>query len=412
MAKQESAQDNSSLVFPAFTDFTGKEFHNASFRGAVFEGKVIFQKARFTGVTDFSGATFKGPSDFSEADFNGDVIFRQASFHEPAKFNKAEFRASADFATANFKHDAHFSGTGFRGSTNFGECEFHAWGLFDSSRFDGSMTFSQSIFFGSANYNAVEFATDADFVKTRFIAFADFQKAHFRGRALFQNASVECKALFRQAVFSQEANFSDCRFTHPVNFANADFHAAALFDRVIFMQFVDFSNAHLADSFLLVPPHGSEGLAPEMRFESVSIDHPERVLFSNISFEKITLMGTGLRGIRFEKPRWPRRGLFTKRAVVYDEIQKEKPDPVKLAQLYEDIRANLRAAGTTSELGDLFYSEMEVRRTQRRAGADTFYFLRRYFSLYTLLWLTCGYGRRPLRAAITVAIVAALVYFR
>jgi uncharacterized protein YjbI with pentapeptide repeats len=412
MAKQELAHDNKSLVFPPFTDFTGKEFHNASFRGAVFEGKVTFQKVRFTGVTDFSGATFKGPSDFSEADFQGDVIFGQATFREPAKFNKAEFRADADFATANFKHDSHFSGTEFHGNTNFTGCEFHAWGLFDSSRFDSSVTFAQSIFFGSANYNGVEFVTDADFAKTRFIAFADFQKAHFRGKALFQNASVECKALFRQSVFSQEANFTDCRFTHPVNFATTDFQAPVLFDHVIFMQFVDFSKAHLADSFLLAAPHGSAGLSPEMRFESVSIDHPERVVFSDISFEKIMLIGTGLRGIRFENPRWPRRGMFTKRAVVFDEIQKEKPDPTKLAQLYRDIRANLRAAGTTTDLGDLFYSEMEVRRTQRRPGADSFYFLRRYFSAYTFLWLTCGYGRRPLRAAITAAIVAALVYFR
>jgi hypothetical protein len=122
-------------------------------------------------------------------------------------------------------------------------------------------------------------------------------------------------------------------------------------------------------------------------------------------------MGTALRGIRFENPRWPKRGLTKKRAVVYDEIQKDKPDPDKLARLYQDIRANLRAAGTTSDMGDLFYSEMEVRRKQRRSGPDRLHFLRRYFSPYTLLWLTCGYGRRPLRAAATVALVALLIYF-
>jgi uncharacterized protein YjbI with pentapeptide repeats len=294
----------------------------------------------------------------------------------------------------------------------FANTEFHAWGLFDSARFVSTITFHESIFFGSANFTDVEFVTDADFSKCHFIAYADFQKSRFRAAALFQNASVECKMLFRQCLFTREANFSDCRFTHPVNFASADFQAPALFDRVIFVQFVDFSNAHLADSFLLVPPKGIEGLAPEMRFESVSIDHPEKVRFSNISFERITLMGTRLRGIRFENPRWPRRGLTKKRAVVYDEIQKEKPDPSKLSQLYRDIRANLRQAGSTSDLGDLFYSEMEVRRKQRRTGSDSLYFLRRYFSLYTLLWLTCGYGRRPVRAGITAVAVLALLYFR
>jgi len=412
MAKQEPAYDNSSTTFPPFTDFGGKEFHNASFRGVVFKGKVGFQKTRFTGITDFSGAIFEGPSDFTEAQFSGDAIFRQATFGEPAKFNHCDFAGKADFATARFAHDAHFSHTVFRGDAEFGNAQFHAWGLFDSSRFESSMTFEESVFFGSANFTAVEFATDARFGKARFIAYADFQKARFHSRALFQNASIECKTLFREVKFAKEANFTDCRFTHPVNFALADFQASATFERVIFMQFVDFSKAHLADSFLLAPPRGNEGLAPEMRFESVTIDHPERVLFSNISFEKITLMDTRLRGIRFENPRWPKRGLFHKRAVVYDEIQKEKPDPAKLAQLYRDIRANLRMAGVTTDLGDLFYSEMEVRRKQRRAGADPLYFYRRYLSPYTLLWLTCGYGRRPLRAAITALLAGGLLYFR
>ena len=412
MAKQEFAQDNNGLVFPPFTDFTGKEFQNVSFRGAVFEGKVTFQKARFIGNTDFSGATFKGPSDFTEAEFEGRVAFQSATFTEPAKFDKVCFKADADFTSADFKHDAHFSGAAFRGNAAFTGSEFHAWGLFDSSRFESEIRFKNTTFFGSANFTAADFARDADFEKTRFIAYADFQKAQFHGKALFQSASIECKTLFRGVVFAQDANFTDCRFTHPVNFASADFQAALVFDRVVFKQFVDFSGAHIADTFLLAPPQGEEGLAPEVRFESVVIDHPDRVLFSNISFEKITLMGTQLRGVRFESPRWPRRGLFKKRSVVYDEMQKEKPDPQKLAQLYKDIRANLRAAGTTTDLGDLFYSEMEVRRKQRRAGTDSFYFIRRYCSPYTLFWLTCGYGRRPLRIAITAAIVLALVYLR
>jgi len=95
--------------------------------------------------------------------------------------------------------------------------------------------------------------------------------------------------------------------------------------------------------------------------------------------------------------------------VVYDEIQKEKPDPQKLAELYRDIRANLRQAKTTGDLGDLFYSEMEVRRKQRRGPHDRLYYLRRYCSPYALLWLTCGYGRRPWRA-LAAAGAAALIY--
>src|SRR5205823_2517553 len=183
-----------------------------------------------------------------------------------------------------------------------------------------AITFEDSTFFGSANFTAAGFMTDAAFGNVRFIAFADFQKSRFRGRALFRNGSIECKTLFREVDFARDADFTDCRFTHPVNFSATQFHAAAIFDRVIFLQFVDFSRSHLSDSFVLAPPTGVEGLAPEMRFESVTIDHPEKVRFSNVSFEKITLMGTHLRGVHFENPRWPRRGLSKKRAVVYDEI--------------------------------------------------------------------------------------------
>ena len=139
--------------------------------------------------------------------------------------------------------------------------------------------------------------------------------------------------ILRKARFSKAADFADCRFTHPLNFNTAEFAEDANFDRVIFLQFVDFAGAHLADSFVLSPPQGSDGLAPEIRFESVVFDNPTKVRFKTISFEEITLMGTNLRGIWFENPKWPRRGLFksTKRAVVYDEIQKETPDAQKLA---------------------------------------------------------------------------------
>ncbi len=411
MTRHVEGEDYSGATFPPFTDFTGRTFHDASFRGALFEGKVIFQKTRFSGNIDFSGAIFKGPSDFTNTVFAGDATFRNAVFTEPARFDNVAFQGCADFGEVRFCHDSHFSRASFAGEADFSKTEFHAWSLFNSSRFASAMTFAETRFRGSANFAEVEFATDVEFGRAQFIAFADFQKSRFDGRARFRNASVECKTLFREASFALEADFTDCRFTHPVNFAAAQFKGPAVFDRVIFRQFVDFKDAHLFDSFLLAPPEGAEGLAPEIRFENVVIDHPEKARFSNISFEMITLMGTRLRGIRFENPNWPKRGLTRKRAVVFDEIQKEKPDPDKLARLYRDIRANLRASQTTKDLGGLFYSEMEVRRKQRRSGPDSLYFFRRYLSPYTLFWLTCGYGRRPLRALISAGI-AAWIYFR
>jgi hypothetical protein len=249
------------------------------------------------------------------------------------------------------------------------------------------------------------------FDAVRFIAYADFTRAQFRGKAQFHGASIECKTIFSEVVFHREADFTDCRFTHPVNFKSAEFRSDARFERVVLLQFTDFTNARFCDAFLLSPPSGSQGLAPEIRFESVTLVKPQEVRFSNISFEKITLMGTALRGIRFDNPRWPMLGVFRKRAVVFDQIQKEKPDPQKLAALYRDIRANLRAAGIGSDVGDLFYSEMEVRRKQRRTGRDPFYFVRRYLSPYTLLWLTSGYGRRPIRLVVTAAAIGLFYYY-
>ena len=382
--------------FVQFSSFDGKVFHNADFKDAQFADKVTFRNAQFTGRTDFRGAKFKGAGDFTGARFQGAV----------------------DFSGADFNHDAHFSEAEF-GDSNFSNVTFHAWALFNKSRFESGMTFQGASFRGSANFTGVDFTSDADFRKARFIAYAHFPDAVFHGKALFGRATLECKTIFRNAKFLKEADFSDCRFTHPVNFSSAEFAAAAIFDRVIFLQFVDFKDAQVKDAFALSPPQdldcalprlrfaGSEGLAPEIRFESVNLAQPDKVSFSNISFEKITLMGTNLAGIRFENPRWPLKGLLnsTKRAVVFDEIQKDKPDPQKLAQLYKDIRTNLKKAGTARDLSDLFYSEMEVRRKQRRGENDSLYFLRRYFSPYTLFWLTCGYGQRPLRiiAAITLA---------
>src|SRR5262249_51570338 len=161
-------------------------------------------------------------------------------------------------------------------------------------------------------------------------------------------ARLECKTIFRDADFSGDADFSDCRFTHPVSFSGAQFAAGAAFNRVVFLQFVDFFRSSLANDFILSAPKGSESLAPDIRFGSVVTGKPDGVRFSDISFQKITLMGTNIRGIHFENPHWPIKGVLqsTRRSVVYDELQKDKPDPQKLAQLYRDIRANLKAAGT------------------------------------------------------------------
>lgn len=374
----------------AVASFDDKTFDNAMFRGAEFPARVTFRNCRFNGKTDFSGAKFK------------DVV----------EFTGSQFLGEADFSGVDFGHNAVFSGAQFAARSDFSNSVFHAWGLFNKSSVKAEAVFAGTRFNGSANFSEVEFAADADFRESRFITYADFHNAGFSGKAEFANASIECKTIFREATFSKDADFTDCRFTHPLNFSGANFQAAANFDRVILLQFTDFKEARLHDSFILSPPNGSQGLAPEVRFESVTLDQPAMVRFQNISFEKITLMGTNLRRISFENPKWPRRGLFqfTKRAVVYDEIQKEKPEPQKLAQLYRDIRVNLKKAGTTADLGDLLYSEMEVRRKQRRGASDSLYFFRRYLSPYTLLWLTCGYGRRPLRAAIVVGL-AALAYW-
>jgi uncharacterized protein YjbI with pentapeptide repeats len=393
--------------FPPLTSFDGKVFHDADFRDAEFVDRVTFRNAQFTGRTSFQGAKFNGVADFTGAQFQGDVDFSGALFAEPLRFDKIRFAGKTNFSGVDFQHDAHFSETEFAGDSNFSNATFHAWSLFDKSRFEGAMTFQGTCFKGSANFTKVDFATDADFRKARFITYADFPYAIFQGKALFTGASLECKTIFRNARFFKEANFTNCRFTHPVNFSSSDFAADATFDRVLFLQFVDFKDARLGDSFVLSPPEDSQGLAPEIRFESANLVQPQKVRFSNISFERITLMGTNLGGVIFENPKWPLKGWLgaAKRAVVYDEIQKEKPDPQKLARLYQDIRTNLKKAGTTRDLGDLFYSEMEVRRKQRRGDRDSLYFLRRYFSPYTLFWLVCGYGQRPLRiiGAITLA---------
>jgi uncharacterized protein YjbI with pentapeptide repeats len=402
----------STTAFAPFTSFDGKDFHNADFKGAEFVDKVSFRNARFTGTTDFRGARFNGVGDFTGAQFLGDVDFADAAFTEPLRFDKIIFAGRTNFSGVHFRHDAHFSEAEFAGDSDFSKATFHAWGLFNRSVFKAGMTFEGAQFLGSGNFSEVDFASDADFRRARFVAFADFQAAKFQGKADFTAASIQCKTIFRNALFSKDATFSDCRFTNPVNFAGANFAAAAVFERVVFLQFIDFASTHFNYSFILSPPEGSQGLSPEIRFESVVLANPEKVRFSNISFEKITLIGTNLRGIRFENPRWPRKGLLksTRRAVVYDEIQKGAPDPQKLAELYRDIRANLKKAGVTADLGGLLYSEMEVRRKQRRGASDSLYALRRYFSPYTLLWLTCGYGQKPLRLAV-VAGAAALAYW-
>lgn len=389
-ANSDKKQTMGKAAFEGMTNFDGKDFNDADFSGAEFSDKVTFRNAKFTGGANFHGAIFKGVADFTGARFLG----------------------QADFSGADFNHDAHFSEIEFSGNSNFSNTAFHAWALFSKSRFGHNLSFHGANFRGSARFTEVDFAADADFGNARFIAYADFPDAVFHGKALFAGANLECKSIFRNTDFAGAADFSGARCTHPINFSAAVFGGAAVFERIVFLQFVDFKDAQLKEGFVLSPPEGSEGLAPEIRFESVTLAHPDKVKFSNISFERITLLGTNLAGIHFENPKWPLKGVLNsaKRCVVFDEIQKDKPDPLELAQLYKDIRANLKKAGTTGDLGDLLYSEMEVRRKQRRGENDRLYFLRRYCSPYTLLWLTCGYGARPLRAIAAITLAGAVFW--
>lgn len=338
-------------------DFTRFVFPEANFSGARFTRAADFREATFTQDADFRGATFTQAAKFFGATFTGAAHFFGAKFKGQVSFEACRFRAGVDFQRARFGDEADFVETEFGGNELF---EYYS--PLKTADFKGAATFFEAIFGGKVYFAA-----------NRFAGPVDFARAHFADAGIFSSRSLAPGRRPEAATAGEE---QAARLTGEPS------RSETLADGV----------PPAATRRAEVP--GSEEAPPEICFEDVFLDRPERFRFENFSLERTTFVGTNLRQMRFHNPRWPRKG---RRVALYDELRPNPADPEMVRLLYRDLKANLEDARDWVAAGEFYYAEMELRRKAPRSGKDPWRWLRRYFSPYTLYWLAGGYGERPLR---------------
>ncbi len=309
------------VIFPEDTDFSGKEFVNANFREAEFRGRADFSGAVLGGATNFFLAKFReaavfsrarldGEARFSSVEFGGAAYFTRAVFSGSAVFFKARFDAEASFLEAEFHGPAHFVRGKFSGRAEFAGAEFQQVADFHWASFSGETSFAQTVwggndtltygsparpsFLGAASFFEANFGGKTYFAGNRLAGAVDFVRAQFAGAVFFTSRPLRPGVLPEPREVGKEAA------------ENAHEPAELLVGRT-----TEGEEQH-------APAASKEEQAPELCFEEVFLEQPQRVRFDNFDLRRTTLAGTNLRHAGFHNCRWSRkRGRFA----VYDEVK-------------------------------------------------------------------------------------------
>jgi len=356
-------------------DFRGTFFSEAvRFTGELWQAN--FSEARFQGAADFSQARFQGATGFSEATFLGEANFFKARFQGGASFSGATFLGEAYFYSATFQGAAIFWGARFQGEANFSWARFQAKALFESSRFE----------------------SEARFIHTRFRKEISFKRSRFAGTVYLEHIDLWGTVEFEKAEFGSGVFF------------RGPFHV---------VPYAPLTDKEEGKKVLRAEAR-REPIPPELRFENVLLEEPEKARFEELDLRETTFGGTNVRPIEFRNVKWPQTVWFARLAAsarmarwvgadrwerlvgffghntAADEVRLTKAggdekQTERARRVCRDLKASLEDQRDYADAGDFYYAEMELRR--RQVGPVR-------WLLYWVYWLVCGYGEKPLRALV------------
>ncbi|HHT9157143.1 MAG TPA: pentapeptide repeat-containing protein [Candidatus Tripitaka californicus] len=321
------------------------------FSEATFYERADFGGAKFSGEADFRGAKFSKWAFFGEAKFSKVADFQRATFSKEAVFIKATFSEWAVFIEATFSEGAGFSGATFSGGAYFGEAEF-------SERAD----FSRATF------------SEGDFVGTTFSKGANFNDAEFRKRVRFQ--SLELGNERRPVLLGPGSSFKYTRFLGEVVFQNVDLsHCSFLhssIDKVDF-RYCEFGKEE--KSFFIFPPRKQNVLRDELEAdEAVGAGLKPAPTVDELDGDEDVEKNLSETDTRF----FPFTSFRVRMTKGEEKLREEKYEPVR--RLYLELKRKMYGW-----LG------------------------RNILSLEALYW-TSGYGERPKRASIVLALLVLVAF--
>lgn len=416
----------------------------ANFREATFTGDADFNRTTFNDFTNFYLATFNGHGGFHEAIFNGDADFNRATFG-----------------------DVGFRGAIFRGYARFRGATFSGYAAFDRAAFDGDADFGRTLFGAAAGFSA-----GAGFRATKFSGDAGFRGAIFSGQAAFTGATFNRIANFNATTFEtahqlgplvvgERLILDNCLFTERVNIeaatsvlsALATTFAGGVHLRVrwaeIALDDADFARAStlsaattwrlqsdLSPACIVDSRHIE--LEPRPRLITLRGAHVAALSLSDVDLRACRFLGAhGLESMTIEAScRWPRtpptRRCHIPRETIADEhhlrgaswheASTQTPDwldgrggsqmlqPAQIAALYRALRKGREEGKDEAGAADLYYGEMQMRRHRSSSVASDRERTRARIDRPILhgYWLLSGYGLRPTRALVSLAVTLLL----
>ena len=106
-------------IFQHKADFSLADFQDAvHFSNAVFQSQLICDATVFRYGINFDNTTFIGEANFTLATFQGEADFEMADFEDQADFEGAIFNSKVDFGSATFQRAAIFYGAQFSKNTD------------------------------------------------------------------------------------------------------------------------------------------------------------------------------------------------------------------------------------------------------------------------------------------------------
>ncbi|MFF6954743.1 SAV_2336 N-terminal domain-related protein [Streptomyces iakyrus] len=222
-------------VVSAVRDTEGGRVHlgRAIFNWAVLPG-VTLQQAHFVEAS-FEGATFGGRALFDEAVFESDATFEHATFLSSALFSGARFERGASFDHATFFDDVDMGGLATEGEATYQHATFRGHATFEAAAFGGPLSFDYATFQGRSFFTRAVFGRRVAFKFATFQRRTGFDHVTFLKRVSFDFSTFDEGLESLEALFGDRVSFAHATFDGPVLLAGAAFRSTASFDFSTFL---------------------------------------------------------------------------------------------------------------------------------------------------------------------------------
>jgi len=448
--------------FDAGTSFRGARFTRARFDRASFGAGADFSAASLGTKAHFRSASFDDGARFAHAGFQA-TQFHDCSFGEQASFRDARFSVRARFSRSRFAGRPNLTGARFERGADFAGASFGEQAQMVRVRFGGDASFAGAEFGERARLTHWDVDGRLTMRSTRFAGPMSLHGARVSGDAVFRFArfggtvDVGAVQVGRHCIFT-EATFAEADRIGPLcaggvlTFAHASFHRECSMEvdarvlampaahilapaRVVVRRAAVVLNGLQASSRLVLSAAPGGGAQDAPRLVGAEDADVGTLVVSGVDVRPLRLRGADnidkLRlesGARFEPV--PAGARAVREAVAEEHLLRRRggdggawypapcrpgiryperpPDRAELARIYRGLRKAREDAKDAPGAGDLYYAEMEMRRSGAWAGMGSVNGLSGRLGRLAeslVLWLYKyggGYGVRPGRPFLTL----------